>query len=384
MISRFDRQLSETIIESWFSLLNVQGWIPREVILGPEAEARVPAEFIVQSNLNANPPTFFLTLASFLNEINSTIEPKDFEFLQNLFPKLQLWYDWFNRTQTGDRVGLYRWRGRDHRVRTELNPKTLTSGLDDYPRASTPTPDERHVDLLCWMTLATKQMRRIAQLVAPESKSRYEAFERFLEENDFLNKFHWSDQHQMYCDWGSHSSNVQLVRPANGGTKVRKQLSPSTYRCVDDAFGYVSLFPFLLRLLSPSDFRLAIVLDKLSNTSELWTDFGLRSLSRQSRYYDVYNTEHDAPYWRAPIWINVNYLALGALKHYSEQPGPVQQQSRATYFRLKGLLIENIFKEFKRTGYVWEQYDDKSGSGKGSHPFTGWSALVVLIMADLY
>ena len=41
----------------------------------------------------------------------------------------------------------------------------MASGFNDFPRASHPTSQEYHIDLRCWMTLASGVMAKIAQLL---------------------------------------------------------------------------------------------------------------------------------------------------------------------------------------------------------------------------
>lgn len=72
--------------------MNVEGWIPREQILGPEALAKVPEEFVTQHNSNANPPTFFLTLQYILKNYDHLITDGRFATLERLYPRLQVRY----------------------------------------------------------------------------------------------------------------------------------------------------------------------------------------------------------------------------------------------------------------------------------------------------
>lgn len=45
----------------------------------------------------------------------------------------------------------------------------------------------------------------------------------------------------------------------------------------------------------------------------------------------------------------------------------------------------NIVEQYQATGYIWEHYDEVSeGIGQGVHPFTGWSSLVLRIMAEMF
>jgi mannosyl-oligosaccharide glucosidase len=89
-------------------------------------------------------------------------------------------------------------------------------------------------------------------------------------------------------------------------------------------------------------------------------------------------------FYLVAIWINMNYMVLSALQYYAKTSGPYSDKSRQIYGQLRTNLITNMFRVYEKTGHIWEQYDDKTGHGQGSHPFTGWSSLIVLIMSELY
>ncbi|XP_058808158.1 uncharacterized protein LOC131673840 isoform X1 [Phymastichus coffea] len=390
LLSSWDLDVEMDIISHWFDLMNVEGWIPREMILGEEALAKVPNEFVTQVNTNANPPTFFITLQYILEHKRGELLSKHLHLLEKLYPRLQTWFEWFNTTQKGELASSYRWRGRNDQVTKELNPKTLTSGLDDYPRASHPSQDERHVDLRCWMALAAKVMAIIADILHKPSH-KYENTYEYLSDNRLLNELHWSPNTHSYSDYGLHTDKVILQRPNQPSRQIQHQqdkirvvLEKPVNRFVDSSFGYVSLFPLILKVIDPSSIQLQMVLEDLKKPELLWTKYGLRSLAKNSPIYMKRNTEHDPPYWRGAIWMNLNYLTVAALHHYSQVEGPYKAEAQKIYIDLRKNLIANVISQYKKTGYLWENYGDSLGEGKGSHPFTGWTSLTVLLMAELY
>ncbi|CAL5214030.1 unnamed protein product [Lathyrus oleraceus] len=397
LIWRWDIHISLDIIGHWLDLMNIDGWIPREQILGNEALSRVPEEFVPQHPTNGNPPTMFLALNDIITGLkNNEFTGKDrgeiSMFLERAYVRLEAWFQWFNTTQSGKQMSSYYWHGRDNITMRELNPKSLSSGLDDYPRASHPSTDERHLDLRCWMLLAADCMHSIEKLLDKETRpgKNYGSTANLLSDHDLLNQMHFDNAYGAYFDFGNHTEKVQLKWKEMETEQsyaprqlVRDVLERPVLRFVPH-IGYVSLFPFMGRIIPSGSWILEKQLELISNNSLLWTDYGLRSLAKTSSMYMKRNTEHDPPYWRGPIWINMNYRILSALHHYSKENGPYQDKAKAIYTELRSNLIRNIVRNYQQTGFFWEQYDQIKGKGKGAHPFTGWTSLVVLIMAESY
>ncbi|WCJ38747.1 Mannosyl-oligosaccharide glucosidase GCS1 [Euphorbia peplus] len=397
LIWRWDIRICLDILGHWLDLMNVDGWIPREQILGSEALSKVPEEFVVQYPTNGNPPTLFLVIRDLLhgieeNKFSSAESHEITSFLDRAFVRLDAWFKWFNTSQSGKDVGSYFWHGRDSLTTRELNPKTLSSGLDDYPRASHPNEDERHLDLRCWMLLAANCMHSITQLLEKEhgAKKEYGSTAQLLSNFEMLNQMHFDPAYGAYFDFGNHTEKVKLswkeTIVENSYRKrelVREVLERPKLRLVPHV-GYVSLFPFMGRIIPSDSWILEKQLDLISNSSVLWTDYGLRSLAKTSSVYMKRNTEHDPPYWRGPIWMNMNYMILSSLHHYSKEDGPYRDRAKIIYDDLRNNLIRNVVENYRQTGFLWEQYDQKKGKGKGARLFTGWTSLVLLIMAEAY
>eukprot|EP00735_Rhodelphis_limneticus_P011998 TRINITY_DN5165_c0_g1::TRINITY_DN5165_c0_g1_i1::g.29373::m.29373 TRINITY_DN5165_c0_g1::TRINITY_DN5165_c0_g1_i1::g.29373 ORF type:complete len:823 (-),score=218.08,sp/Q80UM7/MOGS_MOUSE/35.28/2e-139,Glyco_hydro_63/PF03200.11/1.3e-221,Bac_rhamnosid/PF05592.6/4.6e-06,Bac_rhamnosid/PF05592.6/74,Trehalase/PF01204.13/2.9e-06,GDE_C/PF06202.9/4.2e+02,GDE_C/PF06202.9/0.03 TRINITY_DN5165_c0_g1_i1:57-2525(-) len=383
VVCAWDQHVCRDALSSWLNLMEPSGWIAREQILGDEARSRVPEQFRVQDRTVANPPSMLLSFAMLLKLhrmvmfdahpgiVTMTKKQNDdsdsIDFLRQAYPRLKKQFEWYLETQKGEIEHTFRWRGRSADGR-----HTFASGLDDYPRAPVASDDERHVDLHSWMTFAAGLMSRFATTLGEKKDAtKFSKLRETLQKN--LDQYYWAEDRQTYCDYGV--SYMRDVMNAAGNVESR-QLGPRGYVCNE---GYISLFPFMLQLIPADSPKLGAALKLISDPDKIWSDFGIRSLSKQSPYYG-----RAEDYWRGAIWVNLNYMTAAALKSYSEQDGPYRAQAAELYTALRTNLVRNIRQEYERTGFLWEQYAPDNGKGRRSHPFAGWTSLVVLVMAEMY
>lgn len=105
----------------------------------------------------------------------------------------------------------------------------------------------------------------------------------------------------------------------------------------------------------------------MRDPEHLWSPFGIRSLSKQDEHFG-----QGEDYWRGPIWVQMNYMALSALykvssavmceevraqsdeadapfrsarrwQTYAKEPGPNQVRAAEIYAELRTNVINNVF-----------------------------------------
>ena len=68
-------------------------------------------------------------------------------------------------------------------------------------------------------------------------------------------------------------------------------------------------------------------------------------------------------------------------QNLAQQSGPSQSRAAKMYSELRKNLVETVYNSWLETGFAWEQYNPETGAGQRTQHFTGWTSLVVKIMA---
>ena len=368
LILDWDMDLALTMLSSWFDVMDDDGWIAREQIIGAEARSKVLPLLQVQFPNFANPPTLFMAVERITELLQMEPPPPETsrqyltapsegkEWLRTIYPKLKRHYEWFHTTQAGN-MTHYRARGRSllgYRWRGRTVKHLQTSGLGDYPRPHPPSVEELHVDALSWVGSMAIVLRKVSALLGETTDE--EAFakhETSIQRS--IDSLHWSAGSQAYCDT-TLDKKGQILHVCHKG--------------------YLSLMPFLLGHLNTTHPHLEAVLDLIRNPGEIWTVYGLRSLSRSDSYYSKGDN-----YCRGSIWVSFNYMVLKRLLLMSAKPSPLQRKMRKLYSELRVNIVDTVYASWVETGTVWEQYNPQTGKGQRTRDFTGWTALIAKIMA---
>jgi len=320
----------------------------------------------------------------------------DHAILSQVYDAFVLNYQWLTTSQLSPRhTRGFAWVGRSADGR-----HTLTSGIDDYPRGYGGfAAHEQHVDLLAWIAWAEGILAQTAQRLGKSDDAiAFRAAQRSHVKT--LNEVHWNPDLKAYCDIGV----IDMHYPHGLGESRGPVLQVNFFCPALIVFcstaphplhisifcsqpnltwvphiGYVGLIPFALQLVDPHDTaKLGAILTALESPSLLRAKgVGIRSLSKSDVLFG-----RDEDYWRGAVWININYLCLQALGAYSvsAKDVAVQQRAKKLYEEIRSDVTGNIFRQWKATGFLFENYDSETGAGRGTRPFTGWSTLVALMM----
>ncbi|CAL5357809.1 unnamed protein product [Camellia sinensis] len=154
------------------------------------------------------------------NKFTATERDRISFVLDRAFVHLEAWFQWFNTTQLGKDMSSYFGHGRDNATMRELNPK----------------------------------------------RKEYDSIAKLLSNFEILNQMHFDDAHGTYLDFGNHTEkcSFDLVRSNGKQPLCKSRARPGSFRIakIEDS-----------TILEQQ-------LNLISNRRILWTDYGLRSLSK--------------------------------------------------------------------------------------------------------
>ena len=252
----------------------------------------------------------------------------DRTFLEEMWPRLELHYNYCRQAMDLDHDRLYRGG---------------FMGLDNIPRPD--GSDVEQADTSGWMALFARQMAVIATELGNTERATYYQ-DRYEQTCAQMNAQLWNEEDGFYYD-----------RDSSGHLREKS---------------YVGLIPFIAG--AADEAQVERILAHLRNPAEFWSNYGIRSLSADSELYEPGYSQSGwkNSNWRGPVWLPINYLLVQAIAEHD--PALAEQ--------LRENLIAAVEDEWQRTGHFFEYYHAETGEGLGADHQTGWTALVANLIYE--
>jgi hypothetical protein len=264
----------------------------------------------------------------------------DKQFLQEVYPPLLRWHDWWPVHSDGNKNGLLEWGSK-----VDFRLARLATGWDDTPHFDGAGFEQGQmtadaVDLNSLWSLDAEILSKMAAVLSrPGDAERLHA--EHLEMNRRINASLWNDELGLYCTrlWSEDS------RPGAFLTRITP----------------MNFYPLICG--APDSQRAQRVLQTLTDPGKFWGPWLIPTLPYDDPEFATQE------YWKGHVWGPVNYLIWQGLRRYGT---PLQQAEFAR--RSVSLFMRN----WEARGTCNENYRSTDGAGD-DHPHYTWGALLCQI-----
>jgi putative isomerase len=290
--------------------------------------------------------------AAFLVKLNGG----DAEWLRDEFPRLQAFVNCYYNHYRNKATGLYFWET-DECIGVDNDPSTFFR----------PYGSSGSILLNCFMYKELDAMVYLAgRLNEVEIGNSYQKEADELLQS--IRKNCWDPKDGFYY---SVDLNLRPVaQPRNKAWQFHMN-QPRNWDCLIQRLGVWSGFLAMWSGVATPEQAKEMVVKNYLDTNTFNAPYGIRSLSKMEKMYDVRATSNPSN-WLGPVWVNANYFVFRGLVKYG-----YNDEAR----KLVEKTVKLIGMDYEKSGTLHEYYLPDNGEPVMNRGFQDWNYLVLNMIA---
>lgn len=276
-----------------------------------------------------------------------------FEWLKDHIGRLERYFACYDRYYLNKKCGLYVWAD-DVMIGMDNDPATF-----GRPRFST-----ANMFLNSFMVMENRSMAKILQALGQEEGSK-----KYLEKADVLSE---AIQKECYDPKDSFFYSVDVDIKTRSYDWFHKGLGVFWNTLPIKVQAWTGFLPLYAKIATKEQAE-ALVRLHINNEETFCSDYGIRSLARDEKMYNLDATNNPSN-WLGPIWLVVNYVVFRGLLNYG-------YREKATELCKKTLYL--LGEDYRKNGTQHEYYHPETGEPVMNPGFLNWNMLAINMLQEI-